>query len=79
MPGFSFLQYKQEFISRHNHCDWRVITSPMVDNTYTKTYVFADGAQPTEINSWVFQNNTRVFKTEAFNTDNPKSYVWYEA
>lgn len=64
------------------------------DGSYHKTYIFTDGAQLIEINRPVFEraeaeieikgvktkivDQVKLFETEAWNTDDPKSYKWYE-
>ena len=91
----TYNEYKRAFIARHSACNWRVVTSPMVDDTYVKNYIFEDGAVLSEINSIeslhipaAVDINDRaahllqdrpIFVTECFNTDDPKSYKWYEA
>lgn len=79
----TYNEYKRAFIARHSACDWRVVTSPMTNDTYVKDYIFEDGAVLTEINSTELMHiptcqDITVYVTECFNSDDPKSYKWYE-
>ena len=87
-------EYKQGFITRHGRGDWRVYTSPLEDDRYVKTYVFADGAQLTEVNGPCYEKvdvefevrgvkfkkteTVKLFRTECWNTDDATSVFWYE-
>lgn len=52
----NYLEYKSEFIKRHNKADWTVDTSAMdSDGKYFKTYTFTDGAQLIEVNRPVYE------------------------
>lgn len=52
----NYIDYKNDFIKKHNEADWSVHTSPMDEyGQYTKSYVFTDGATLTEINRPVYE------------------------
>ena len=52
----NYIDYKNEFIKRHNDSDWSVHTSPMDDyGQYVKNYIFTDGATLTEVNRPVYE------------------------
>lgn len=52
----TYIDYKHDFIKKHNKADWTVHTSPMDEyGQYTKSYVFTDGATLTEINRPVWE------------------------
>ena len=85
------LEYKREFIRKHDKVDWNVTTSPIDENgKYVKTYTFEDGAQLIEVNEPYYENvefevhgikfteTVKLFRTECWNTDDPKSVYWYE-
>lgn len=85
------LEYKKAFIKKHGKGDWHVDTSSMNEyGNYVKTYIFEDGAQLTEVNGphyetvefevrgVKFTETVKLFKTECWNTDDAKSYFWYE-
>lgn len=50
------LEYKRNFIKKHQKADWKVETSPMDEyDRYFKIYIFSDGAQLTEVNEPVWE------------------------
>lgn len=84
-------EYKKNFIKKHSKADWKVDTSSMDQHgTYTKTYSFSDGAQMIEVNGPCyeevefevkgvkFKQTVKLFRTEIWNTDDPKSVYFYE-
>ena len=84
-------EYKKAFIRKHSKADWKVETSLMNEyGEYTKTYIFTDGAQLTEVNGPYyekvefevrgvkFEQTVKLFRTECWNTDDAKSVFWYE-
>ena len=53
----TYIEYKHNFIKKHNKADWAVHTSPMDEyGQYVKNYIFTDGATLTEVNRPVFEN-----------------------
>lgn len=53
---YTYIQYKNEFIKRHNDAEWTVHTSPMDEyGQYYKMYTFTDGATLTEVNRPVYR------------------------
>lgn len=85
-----FMEAKKSFIRKHES-DWRVETSPMdKDGKYSKTYLFADGAQWIEVMRSVYRKvesevemvkvsfDVKLFETEAWNTDDARSIFYYE-
>lgn len=90
----NYLDYKRDFLSRHNF-DFSCDTSPMDANgQYVKTYLCKDGAVLTEVNRPVYRSKNvevviegitikqeitiKLFETEAWNTDNADSVKFYE-
>lgn len=84
-------EYKQNFIKKHGKNDWRVETSSIDEyGKYVKIWIFGDGAQLTEVNRPVWEKvkvwvkgveievDVKLFETECWNTDDAKSYKWYE-
>ena len=52
----TYLEYKRNFIKKHDDADWTVYTSPMDEyGQYVKNYVFTDGATLTEVNRPVYE------------------------
>lgn len=52
----TYIDYKNEFIRKHNNADWTVHTTPMNEyGQYSKNYVFTDGATLIEINRPVWE------------------------
>ena len=52
----TYIEYKNNFIKKHNKADWTVHTSLMDEyGQYVKNYIFTDGATLTEVNRPVFE------------------------
>jgi len=52
----TYLEYKRNFIKKHDDADWTVHTSPMDEyGQYVKNYVFTDGATLTEVNRPIYE------------------------
>ena len=78
-----------EFARKHNN-DFKVATSPLVDNYYVKNYYFSDGAQWYECNDIVVEPIeakvhgikvvalVKMTRCEYWNTDDSKSKYVYE-
>lgn len=88
------IEYKSAFIKKHRNADWKVVTSPMDEyDRYSKTYIFSDGAQMTEVNEPVWEEveisytvrgiefhetkKVKLFRTEIWTTETP-SIFFYE-
>lgn len=80
---------KKNFLNKHD--DWSVETSPMDEyGTYDKTYYCSDGAQWIENYRPVYERTTieikgvkipvtvKLLETEAYNTDDAQSLLYYE-
>lgn len=81
------------FIAKHGKSgNWYVDTGKYDGNTYTKTYVFEDGAQFIEVNQMegayetitpslngtALQIEIPVIEHEYWDTDNSSSRIWFE-
>lgn len=76
------------FCAKHEM--YKVETSPLVDNTYTKRYLCEDGAEATEVNRKVYEKvevevkglkcevYVELLETEWFDSDTGKSIYMYE-
>lgn len=77
-----------EFARKHDN-DFKVVTSPMVDNYYRKNYYFADGSEWIECNDIVIENveaeihgikvvaSVKMTRCEYWNTDDSRSKYVY--
>lgn len=90
----SFKEYQddlKEFCQHHNKkAECTVYTSPMVNNVYTKYFMYSDGATFTEVNDFVTEDvkveahgmvmtvPVKFFRTEYYSTDNSKSKFVYQ-
>ena len=90
----TYLEYKSAFFKRHRKANWTVRTSGMEHDCYHKDYVFSDGAILSESNRPYYETvsvtvevhgipttiskTIKLFETEAWNTDDPKSVKFYE-
>jgi len=87
------LQYKSSLIKKHNKADWKVETSPMDEyDRYSKTYIFSDGFQITEVNEPVWEEveieyevrgvkftekkSVKLFRTEIWSTETASVYFY---
>lgn len=78
-----------EFFKNHKESDFKIETSPMVDNVYYKHYIFDDGAIWYERTDYVVEKATaeckgiqftvdvKLQRTEYFSSDDAKSRYFY--
>ena len=87
-----YMEDLQKFIEKHSKkYDYRVETSPFVDNRYHKEYLFEDGATFMEVNNMdvaelvevqahgmTFTTEIHFIKHEYWSTDDAVSKFWFE-
>lgn len=84
-----YMNAKTEFLKKHGRA-YTVSTTPMENDCWGKTYVLNDGAMWYESYSPVYEEiesevhyvkvhtSVKLLRTEFWNTDNSKTYRYYE-
>lgn len=78
---------KNNFFRKHNNT-FKIYTSEMENNQYSKTYAFLDGANWVEVYSPIIEQGivsvkgmtypipVKLFRTEFFSTESPSKYYY---
>lgn len=87
-----YLKELQAFCKKHNKkAECKVETSPMINNSYHKNYMWSDGANWTEcsfivrelaeceIHGIKFSTPVDLWKTEYYSTESPSKYFYTKA